>query len=117
MLDTSKLVTNTALDIKFGEVENEIPDLSSLVTNTTLVITIREVENRIPNHDRYITTSEFNSFSDTILDERLKQGNLVTKADLDTVSPSTNKSEEKIDKFNKFDLSYFQKNIFGEYGS
>ena len=29
MLDTSKLVTNTALDIKLGEVENEIPDLSS----------------------------------------------------------------------------------------
>ena len=35
------------------------------------------------NHDKYITTPEFNRFLTEVFDEILKQGNLVTKTDLD----------------------------------
>ena len=35
------------------------------------------------NHDKYITTPEFNRFLTKVFDEILKQGNLVTKTDLD----------------------------------
>ena len=35
------------------------------------------------NHDKYITTPEFDRFLTEVFDEILKQGNLVTKTDLD----------------------------------
>ena len=35
-----------------------------------------------PDQDKYITTSEFNQFSETIFDHRLKLRNLVSKSDI-----------------------------------
>ena len=50
------------------------------------LITIKDIEDEIPKHDNYITTYDFNKFSGTIFDERLKRAKLATYDDLDTVS-------------------------------
>ena len=50
------------------------------------LITIKDTEDEIPKHDNYITTYDFNKFSGTIFDERLKRAKLATYDDLDTVS-------------------------------
>ena len=55
----------------------------------------RERESRVSNYDKYITTPEFNNFSGSIFDERLKQVNLATKPDLDTVSQRAIKLRKK----------------------
>ena len=36
------------------------------------------------NHDKYITTSEFNTLAARVFNARLAQANLVTKTDFDT---------------------------------
>ena len=47
---------------------------------------IGEVENnKIPDHPKYITTSEFNEFSGSRFNTKLKQGNLATNSDADAV--------------------------------
>lgn len=58
--DVSKLVTNSSLNLKTGEVENKIPDASKLVTNSDLNTKIREVENMISNHNVNIITKKIN---------------------------------------------------------
>ena len=47
---------------------------------------ICDIEKKITdhNHDKYITTSEFNTLAARVFNARLAQANLVTKTDFDT---------------------------------
>ena len=107
--------TTAALNAKIGEVENKIPGNSGLVISTFLNKKIGEVENnKIPDHPKYITTSEFNEFSASRFNTKLKQGNLATNSDVDAVSQCVNKSKEKTERLQTFNLSYFVgKSFFG----
>ena len=76
MQDVSKLVTNSALNTKIGEVENKIIlDASKLVTNGASDAKIGNVENKIPNHDVYITTQELNKLTSENFAGSFKQRN------------------------------------------
>ena len=88
--DKSGLVSITVLNTKISEVENEIRNSSSLVTTTVLNTKIGEVENKIPNHVKYITTTEFNKATAESFASRLKQVDLVNKADFDNKLTSFN---------------------------
>ena len=81
--DTSGLVTTSVLITKISEVGNKIPDTSSLVTTTVLNAKVSEVENKIPDNSEYITTQEFNKLTAENFEARLKQADLVNKADFD----------------------------------
>ena len=48
------------------------------MTTTVLNTKIEEVENKFPDHAEYITTPEFNKFTENFT-ARLKQANLVKK--------------------------------------
>ena len=73
--DVSKLVTNSSLNLKTGEVENKISDVSKLVTNSDLNTKIGEVENMISNHNVFIITKKINELTSENFPARLKQGN------------------------------------------
>ena len=64
---------------------------SGLVTTTVLNVKISEVENKTPNHDKYITTPVFHKLAAENFTARLKQANLVIKADFDKKN-KTNKA-------------------------
>ena len=51
---------------------------------------IREIENKLKyhNHDKYITTTVFNSLAIGVFNARLSQANLVTKTNFDNTVPS-----------------------------
>ena len=51
----------------------KFPDVSRLATNNAFNTKISEVEKVIPDDANYITTDEFNKFSGSIFDERLKK--------------------------------------------
>ena len=110
--DISSLVTTTILIIKIGEIESKIPDTSSLVTATILNTKTGEVNNKFPDHAKYITTPEIHKFAGSIFDTKLKQANLATNNDANTVEQHPNKNKEKIEKLQTFDLSYFLLNKF-----
>ena len=67
-------------------VENKIPDVSSLVKKTNYDTKISELEKKLTdhNHDKYITTTEFNTLAAHVSNTRLAQVNLRTKTDFDT---------------------------------
>ena len=101
-------------------VENKIPSVSNLVKKTDYNTKITEIEIKLNNHnhDKYITTSEFNTLAEDAFKAKLKQANLVAKADFDNVVSSldskiaTNKTknesiENELTKFKIFDSSYF----------
>ena len=89
---------------------------------------VTEIENKLNNHnhDKYITTTEFNTLAADVFNARLSQENLVTKTDFDnTVSSldskmaenkTKNKStENELKKLKTFDSSYsIGKNYFDE---
>ena len=62
------LTTNSALTT----VENKLPDIISLVKKTDDA-KISEIENKVNyhNHDKYITTSEFNTMTASTFNARL----------------------------------------------
>ena len=79
----SGLATNTALTT----VENKIPDVSSLVKKTDYNTKISEIENKVNdhNHEKYITTSEFNTLAVDVFKARLaEQTDLIRKPDFDS---------------------------------
>ena len=85
ILNTSGLVTTTALKTKITEVENKI-------SNTTVLNTeISEIENKIPDNSKYIITQEFNKLTEENFDVRLKQADLVNEIDFDDKLTSFNK--------------------------
>ena len=61
------------------------------MTETVLNTKISEVGNKIPNHDKYITTSKFNTLTTENSTAILKEVNLVTKTDFDNKLTSFNK--------------------------
>ena len=63
----------------------ETIDSSDFIKKADYVTNIDDITKKILNHDKYITTNDFNKFSGAIFDERLKQENLVTNNDLNTV--------------------------------
>ena len=91
ILNTSVLVTTTALKTKITEVENKISNTSSLVTTTVLNTEISDIENKIPDNAKYIITQGFNKLTEENFDIRLKQADLVNKIDFDDKLTSFNK--------------------------
>ena len=49
---------------------------------------VTEIENKLNNnnHDKYITTSEFNTLAANVFNAGLSQANLITKTDFDAKS-------------------------------
>ena len=66
-------------------VDDKIPGISSLVKKTDYNTKISENEKKVTdhNHGKYITTSEFNTFTAEIFAARLTQANLVIKTYFD----------------------------------
>ena len=66
-------------------VENKIPSVTSLVKKTDYDTKIRELEKKLTdhNHDKYITTSEFNTLAASVFNAILAQANLITETDFD----------------------------------
>ena len=67
--------------------KNKIPSVSNLVKKkkkNDYNTKINEIENKITdhNHDKYISTPEFNKFTEEIFDLRLKRANLASKNDI-----------------------------------
>ena len=87
----SALVTNTVLNTKISEVENQVPNTSNLVTTNVLHIKISEVGNKISDNSKYITTQEFNKLTTEYFAARLKQTDLVNKTDFDNKLNSFNR--------------------------
>ena len=61
------------------------------MTATVLNTKISEDENKIPIHDKYITPPEFSNLTAETFAARLKQGNLVSKAEFDNKLTSFNR--------------------------
>ena len=95
--DVSSLVT-TLLNTKISEVENKIPNTSGVVTTTVLNTKIGEVDSKIPGVSglvrktdyntkisdikaKYFTISDYNKFTEEILDAKMKEKGLVDKFD------------------------------------
>ena len=83
--DISDLATKTALTTA----ENKIPSITGLVKKTYYNTKITDIENKLNNHnhnhDKYVTTSEFNTLA-AVFNARLAQANLITKTDFDAKS-------------------------------
>ena len=56
---------------------------------------IEGIKKKIPNHDKCITINNFNKFSDTIFDERLKWAKAATNNDLNIVEWRSTRNEKK----------------------
>ena len=61
-----------------------MPDTSGLVTTTVLNTKISEAENQTLENSKYITAQEFIKLTAENFVARLKQANLVNKADFDS---------------------------------
>ena len=87
--NVSSLPRKTALTV----VENKIPSISSLVKKTVYNTKINEIEKKLTdhNHDKYITTSEFDTLAADAFNARLAQANLITKIDFDAKLSSLNR--------------------------
>ena len=85
----SGLATNAVLTA----VENKIPNISGLVKKTDYDVKITEIKKKLTdrNHDKYITTSEFNTLAADAFNARLAQASLITKADFDAKLSSLNR--------------------------
>ena len=62
-----------------------IINVSSLVKKTDYDTKVSEIEKKITDHthDKYITTSEFNTLAASVFNAKLAQADLITKADFD----------------------------------
>ena len=63
-----------------------------MVKKTDYDTKVTEIENKLNNHnhDKYITTTEFNTLTIDIFNARLSQADLVTKASFDNTVSSLN---------------------------
>ena len=59
------------------------PNTSNLLTTTTLNAKTSKVENQNPNNSKCITTQQFSKLTTKIFETRLKQADLINKADFD----------------------------------
>ena len=99
---------------------HKIPDVSNLVKKTIYDTKISELEKKLTyhNHDKYITTTEFNTLAAGVFNARLAQSNLITETDFDSNLSSLNRKsttnktkhmlvENELKKLKIFDSSYF----------
>ena len=72
---------------------NKIPRVSSLVEKLIYDTKISNLEKKLShhNHDKYITTTGFNTLAVSVFNGRLAQANLITKTDFDTKQSSLNR--------------------------
>ena len=66
------MATTACLD----DVKNKIPDITDLVKQTDYDAKIKDIE------DKYLTTSDYNKFTNEILDAKIKNKKLVNKSDI-----------------------------------
>ena len=83
ILYTSDLVSTTILTTKISEVENKILNTNNLLTTNVLNPKPSDVENKISDYCKRTTTQEFNKLIAEHFVARLKQADLVNKADFD----------------------------------
>ena len=129
--DTSRLVKKLDYNAKITEIEIETPSISGLATNAsstavenkTLDVSSSvkktdydtktcEFEKTLTDHnyDEYITIPEFIKLSEEVFDERLKQANVVTKADFDDKRKSQNQKINSSKTKNLLVENEFKKN-------
>ena len=94
-IDTSKLVNKTDYNVKTKDIEDKIPDITNLATTTALT----NVENKISDvsdlvkkadydakikdiKDKYLTTSDYNKFTNNIPDLKITAKRLVDESGL-----------------------------------
>ena len=116
--DISDLATKTALTT----LENKIPSITGLVEKTDYNTKITDIENKLNNHnhDKYVATSEFNTFAANVFNARLAQANLITKTDFDAKLSSLNGkiTANKTKHFlNDNNLSYYRGKQYFDEGS
>ena len=85
-------ISGLAANAAFTGVENKILNISSLVKKTDYDTSITEIKKKLidHDHDKYITTSKFNSLAANGFNARVAQTNLVTKKDFDDELKSHN---------------------------
>ena len=86
-------ITGLATSSSLTAVENKITDVNSLVKKVDYDTKISNIEKKIAdhNHDKYITTSEFNTMAANVFSARLAQANVITKTDFDNKLSGINK--------------------------
>ena len=79
MPDPSGSVTATVLNIQISEAENKIPSVCGLVKKkkTDYDAKMKDIDGK------YITTVDYNKFTNGILHIKVKQKELVNKSDID----------------------------------
>ena len=121
-------ITGLATNPEFAAVENKIPDDSSLVKKTDYNTKVSDIEKKIinHNHDKYISTSEFNTLAAYVFNGRLaaqtdllreKNFDFKVKGISDRVTKNKTKYllvENKLKKLQKFDAAYFRGKIHFE---
>ena len=75
-----------------GKVEKKIPDVSGLVKKRDYNAKISDIKGK------YFTSSDYNKFMSEIADAKIKQTNLETNSDLNTVSQGAINNGENIEK-------------------
>ena len=77
------LALSNWIESALNPIENKVPNFSSLVKKTDYDIKVGEAEKKLTDHshNKYVTTSEFNTFTEEIFAAKLTQANLITKAD------------------------------------
>ena len=124
-------ISNLAIKAALTAAENKMPYVCSLVKRANYKIKITEIEKKLTDHihDKYITTSEFNTLAADIFNARLAQDNLITKTDFDAKLSRINRKitenktknllvENESNKLKTFDLNYFTgKSHFEEDGT
>ena len=106
------MATTACLD----DVKNKIPDITDLVKQTDYDAKIKDIE------DKYLTTSDYNKFTNEILDAKIKNKKLVNKSDISGFMNNSDLNKRvgtlatkaklkvkqvKIKKLQLFDLFYF----------
>ena len=94
--------------------------LAVLLKKQIKTLTLRKSKTKLNNHnhDKYITTSEFNTLAADVLNARLAQPNLITKTEFDAKLTSLNSKitkskrkhllvQNKFKKLKTLDLSCF----------
>ena len=103
-----------------AKTESIMPGITNLATKAILNTQATETENKIPDNTDFITSPEFNKIKKIFFDARMKEAaeSLLSKIQVDTVLDLADKSREKWNKFQTFDLSYFiGNNVFDDNGS
>ena len=95
------VVKKTVYDELFKKVNSiHAIDISELLKETDNDTKTKDIKKRVSTHDNHITTTEFNQFSGTLRDDRLKQGILVIKSDIADIITKTH-FDEKPTNINK----------------